>query len=177
METIERTKPAVDTGAQRFQARDLLQQVVIGSLAVAPDGSSVVYVRRTIENSKYIRRLWRTDFHGGLPDQLTAAGATDGMPRFSPDGKTLAFISDRSGQPQAWVMSLTGGEPRQLTEIPGGVGIAEWSPDGQRLLLVAASGEKRFLVGSAEDPIARRIRDYTWRADGVGYRDEFALIW
>ena len=177
METIERTKPAVDTGTQQFQAPDLLEQVVIGSLAVAPDGSCVVYVRRTVENGKYVRRLWRADFHGGRPDQLTAAVASDVRPRFSPDGKTLVFISDRSGQPQAWLMSLSGGEPRRLTDIPGGVGIAEWSPDGQRLLLVAASGEKRFLVGSAEDPIARRIRDYTWRADGVGYRDEFASIW
>jgi dipeptidyl aminopeptidase/acylaminoacyl peptidase len=74
-------------------------------------------------------------------------------------------------------MSLTGGEPKQVTDLPGGVGAADWSPDGKRLLLLAASGEKRFVVGSADDPIARRIRDYTWRADGVGIRDEFASVW
>src|SRR5207253_7629565 len=47
---------------------DLLQQVLISSLAVAPDGSSVVYVRRTVEDGKYARRLWRVSFSGGAPE-------------------------------------------------------------------------------------------------------------
>ena len=181
MQTLDRTDAAVEARqaaqSRPFHAKDLLKQVVISSIAVAPDGSSVVYVRRTVEEGKYARRLWRTTFRGGRPEQLTSARASDGRPRFSPDGKNLAFISDRSGKPQAWVMSLAGGEPRQLADIPGGVGLAEWSPDSRRLLLVAASGEKRFLVGSADDPVARRIRDYTWRMDGLGYRDEHSSIW
>ena len=181
METLARTEPAVDalgTAESRpFHGEDLLQQVLISSLAVAPDGSSVVYVRRTVEDGKYARRLWRVSFSGGAPDQLTSALAGDGRPRYSPDGKSLVFISDRSGKPQAWLISLSGGEPRQLTDLPGGVGAADWSPDGKSLLLLAGSGEKRFLVGSPDDPVARRIRDYTWRMDGVGYRDEFTSIW
>src|SRR5260370_42571187 len=74
-------------------------------------------------------------------------------------------------------MPLHGGEPRQLTDLPNGAGAAEWSPDGKRVLLLAGSGEKRFLVGKADDPIARRIRDYTWKIDGGGYRDEFTSVW
>ncbi|TMF29351.1 MAG: hypothetical protein E6I30_13790, partial [Chloroflexi bacterium] len=181
METLARTEPAVDALGRAeprpFHPKHLLQQVLISSLAVAPDGSSVVYVRRTVEDGKYARRLWRVSFGGGAPDQLTSAVAGDGRPRYSPDGKNLVFISDRSGKPQAWLISLSGGEPRQLTDLPGGVGAAEWSPDGRRLLLLAGSGEKRFVVGSPDDPVARRIRDYTWRMDGVGYRDEFTSLW
>jgi dipeptidyl aminopeptidase/acylaminoacyl peptidase len=178
MKTLERKDVERKTRDQEsFQPTDVLKQVVISTLAVAPDGESLIYVRRTVENGKYARRLWRTTFKGGEPEQLTSAVASDTRPRFSPDGRSLLFISDRMGKPQAWVMPLTGGEPRQLTDLPGGVGAADWSPDGKRLLLLAAAGEKRFIVGSADDPTARRIRDYTWRADGVGIRDEFTSVW
>jgi dipeptidyl aminopeptidase/acylaminoacyl peptidase len=179
--TIE--KPDVKSGAveksahRPFRAKDLLNQVVIQGLAIAPDGSSVVYARRTVEDNKYARRLWRVSFKGGRPEQLTTGKSNDTRPRFSPDGKSLLFSSDRSGKPQAWILPLNGGEPRQLTDLPNGAGGAEWSPDGKHVLLIAPSGEKRFLVGKAEDPIARRIRDYSWKLDGAGYRDEFTSVW
>ncbi len=177
MQTIEKKQPAASGEQIKFEPSDVLKQVVISTLAVAPDASSIVYVRRTVEDGKYARRLWRTTFEGGAPEQLTSAKASDTRPRFSPDGRSLVFISDRSGKPQAWVMSLTGGEPRQVTDLPSGVGAADWSPDGKQLLLLAASGEKRFIVGKEDDPTARRIRDYTWRFDGVGIRDEFTSAW
>src|SRR5579863_3000946 len=165
------------SAARPFKPKDLLQQVVIQGLAVAPDGSSIVYTRRTVEGNKYSRRLWRTSFKGTRAEPLTAGKGTDTAPRFSPDGGSLLFISDRSGKPQAWVLPLAGGEPRQLTDLPNGIGSADWSPDGKRLLVLASSGEKRFLVGKESDPVARRIRDYTWRVDGGGYRDEFTSVW
>jgi dipeptidyl aminopeptidase/acylaminoacyl peptidase len=165
------------TRQRQFRAKDLLNQVVIQGLAVSPDGESVVYVRRTVEDNKYARRLWRVPFKGGRPEQLTSAKSNDTRPRFSPDGRTLLFISDRPGKPQVWVMPLQGGEPRQLTDLPNGAGGAEWSPDGKRVLLLAGGGEKRFVVGKPDDPIARRIRDYTWKIDGSGYRDEFTSVW
>ena len=176
MKTIEReeTKTAVQTP---FQPKDVLKQVVIAALAVAPDASSIVYVKRTIEDGKYARRLWRTTFEGGKPEQLTSAKASDNRPRFSRDGRQLVFVSDRTGKPQAWLLNLSGGEPRQLTDLPSGVGAAEWSPDGTRLLLLAGSGEKRFIAGNPDDPTARRIRDYTWRFDGIGVRDEYQSLW
>ena len=177
MQTLERVQEKATAKTTKFQAKDLTKQVVISHLAVAPDGSSVIYVKRTVEEGKYVRRLWRTTFKGGRPDQLTSATASDTRPRFRPDGKALAFLSDRTGKNQVWVMPMTGGEPQKLTDMPNGVGGAEWSPDGQRLLLLAPSGEKRFLVGKPEDPIARRITDYTWKFDGVGYLDEFQSAW
>src|SRR5256714_1727376 len=175
MQTIEReaepAPAAKPTGLRQFQPNEIFKQAVISSLAVAPDASSIVYVKRTVDDGKYVRRLWRTTFKGGRPDQLTSATASDTRPRFSPDGKALLFISDRSGKPQVWVMPMTGGEPQKLTDLPSGVGAAEWSPDGQRLLLLAASGEKRFVIGKSDDPAARRITHYTWRLDAAGYRD------
>ena len=177
--TIEK---AIDTssaehGQRAFHGTDVLSQVVIQGLAVSPDGDSVIYVRRTVESNKYVRQLWRVPFTGGRPQQLTTAKSNDTRPRFSPDGRSVLFTSDRSGTPQVWVMPLHGGEPHRLTDLPGGAGGAEWSPDGNRVLFVAPSGEQRFIVGEANDPIARRIRDYTWRLNGVGFRDQFTSVW
>jgi dipeptidyl aminopeptidase/acylaminoacyl peptidase len=178
--TVERADAeprAGGTASRPFKAQDLLQQVVIQGLAVAPDGSSVVYTRRTVVGNKYVRRLWRAGFDGGRAEQITTGSGSDVKPRFSPDGSSILFVSDRSGKPQVWVMPMGGGEARQVTDLPSGVGGAEWSPDGSKLLLLAPSGEKRFLVGKADDPIARRIRDYSWQIDGGGYRDEFTSAW
>lgn len=178
MKALERTEAALNKSPDRaFGPADVHKQVVISALAVAPDGSSITYVRRTVEDGKYVRRLWRTTFRGGRPEQLTPAKETNNRPRYSPDSRSLLFISDRSGKPQAWVMSLGGGEARQVTDMPDGVGAADWSPDGRRLVLLASCGEKRFIVGKADDPVARRIREYTWKVDGGGYRDEFAAAW
>jgi Tol biopolymer transport system component len=155
-----------------FRPGDVVRQVMIQGLAISPDGETLIYSRRTIEEGKYRSRLWRVPFRGGRSEQLTFADANDGEPRFSPDGSTLSFVSDRTEKPQVWIMPVGGGEPRMVAEMPDGVGAAEWSPDGKRLLFLSASGEQRFIVGEKDDPVARRIRDYVWREDGVGVRDQ-----
>ena len=66
MKTIEREEAGIQTRT-RFEPKDVLKQVVIAALAVAPDGQSIVYVKRTVEDGKYARRLWRTTFDGGRP--------------------------------------------------------------------------------------------------------------
>jgi Tol biopolymer transport system component len=160
-----------------FLPKDLLKETLITGLAVAPDGGSVVYARRTIEGNKYRKRLWRVSFEGGRPEQLTTADASDSRPRFSPDGRELVFLSDRGGRPQPWILPLTGGEPRQLVELKGDVKAAEWSPDGKRVAVLAPSGEGRYIVGKEKDPIARRVTDLTWRLDGTGIRDQYTSAW
>ena len=84
--------PATRRGTARpqrpFRPGDLLKQVMIQDLAVAPDGGAIVYTRLTIEDGKYRKRLWRTTFRGGRPEPLTATDALDWRPRFSPDGSS-----------------------------------------------------------------------------------------
>jgi dipeptidyl aminopeptidase/acylaminoacyl peptidase len=162
--------------ARRFTARDVLRETRISQLAVAPDGSAAVYARRTIEGGEYRTRLWRVPLTRGRAEQITT-GDLDVRPRFSPDGKTLLFLSRRSGASQPWLLPLAGGEPTQLAEFPTEVGAAEWSPDGERVLALAESGEDRYRVGGPEGPTARRITDLSWRLDLVGYRDQFTSLW
>jgi len=147
---------------------------MIQGLDVADDGSCVVYSRRVIEDNAYRTRLWRVGFDGGDAESLTTGDANDSRPRVSPDGRSLLFLSDRSGRTQPWVLPMRGGEPRRLAEFPGDARAADWSPDGERVLVVALSGEERYVVGDADDPIARRIVDFSWRLDGSGFRDQFA---
>jgi dipeptidyl aminopeptidase/acylaminoacyl peptidase len=162
--------------AQRFTGKNVLRETLVTQLAVAPDGSSAVYARRTIEGGRYRTRLWRVPMTRGRAEQITS-GERDTRPRFSPDGQALLFLSTRSGQSQPWVLPLGGGEPTQLAEFPGGVGAAEWAPDSAAVLVLAASGENRFIVGGGETPTARHIRDLNWRLDLVGVRDQFTSLW
>ncbi|MEK6274046.1 MAG: S9 family peptidase [Actinomycetota bacterium] len=162
--------------APRFTAKDVLRETLVTQLAVAPDGSSAVYARRTIEGGKYRTRLWRVPMNRGRAEQITS-GELDTRPRFSPDGRSLLFVSTRSGALQPWVLPLGGGEPTQLAEFEGGASVAEWSPDGGTVLTLAAGGEDRFLVGDRGSPTARHIRDLNWRLDLVGVRDQFTSLW
>ena len=166
-----------------FRPSDLSRQVMIQGVALSPAGDTIVYARRTIEKGKYRTRLWSVPWKGGRAEQLTFADANDTKPVFSPDGRSLVFVSDRQtndskdAKPQLWMMPLHGGEPRVLTNLPDGAAAAAWSPDGSKLLFLAASGEQRFIVGKREDPVARHIRQYIWRADGTGIRDQWTSAW
>jgi dipeptidyl aminopeptidase/acylaminoacyl peptidase len=162
--------------ARRFTPKDVLRETLIAQLAVAPDGSSAVYGRRTIEGNEYRMRLWRVPLGRARAEQITT-GDVDVRPRFSPDGRSLLFLSTRSGTSQPWVLPLAGGEPSQLAEFDGQVGAAEWSPDGRNVLALAQSGVERFRVGDPEDPTARHVTDLNWRLDGLGIREQFTSLW
>ena len=169
-----------------FGPKDALKQVLITGATVSPDGDSVVYTKRTIEKGKERSRLWRVPIGGGRPERLTTAAASDTDPRFSPDGRSVLFTSDRrhddddpkkEPKGQLWVLPVAGGEPRRLAPLPEGGGSGVWSPDGSRIVCLGSSGTQRFLVGKADKQVARHITEFTWRLDGDGIRDQFTSAW
>src|SRR5438445_5714721 len=116
-----------------FQIRDVAQP------EMSPDGQWVVYSVRTrmLKEDKNEQRLWMVSTHGGDPIPLTAEGVSSSHPRWSPDGKYLAFLSARNnGKTQVWLLNRLGGEAAHLTDIPQGVDDFEWSPDSTRLVLI-----------------------------------------
>ena len=161
----------------RFQPEDLLRQAQIQHLSLAPDGETVVYSRRVIEDGTYRTNLWLVRWSGGEPRQLSRASANDTRPTHSPDGRSIAFLSDRGGREQPWILPLDGGEPRLAADIPGKAKSVSWSPDGTRLLVVAPSGVERLSVGDPADPTARVINDFAWRLDAFGLRNQYASAW
>ncbi|MFL6289298.1 MAG: S9 family peptidase [Thermoanaerobaculia bacterium] len=84
-------------------------------------------------------------------------------PSFSPDARRIAFISDRSGMPQVWMVSSDGGEPRQVTRLDDQVRGVEWSPDGQWLAFSVAPGgglnEQIYLLDPDRQDPPRRITE------------------
>lgn len=161
----------------RFTAEDLLRQAQIQDVALSPDSASVIYSRRVIAGNGYVTNLWIVPWDGGEARQLTHATAKDTKPAFSPDGKTLLFISDRGGRPRPWLLPVDGGEARLAVDLPGETKNAFWSPDGENLLLLASSGVDRLTVGDPADATARIIGDFAWRLDAVGLQNQLTSAW
>ncbi|MCA9279814.1 MAG: PD40 domain-containing protein [Phycisphaeraceae bacterium] len=84
--------------------------------------------------------IWIVDADGANPQRLTAHVARDENPRFSPDGKHIAFDSDRMGNDDLYVMPVTGGEPKQITFDSTGDRLVNWMPDGKGLLFATSRG-------------------------------------
>ncbi len=157
--------PTTNRHAATFQPEDLLRQAQVQDIALSPDGATVVYSRRVIADNAYRTHLWIVFLSGGEARQLTHAAVNDTRPVFSPDGRFLAFISDRGGREQPWILPLDGGEPRLAADIAGDARAVHWSSDGRRLLITAPSGVERLAVGDPADPTARVIDDFAWRLD------------
>ncbi|MDX6532988.1 MAG: hypothetical protein QOF68_732 [Gaiellales bacterium] len=165
---------------QTLTPADLLRERMIESLDLSPDGSMVAYAERGAEGDRDVTSIWIVPFAGGRSRRLTEVKANDTRPRFSPDGRTLAFLSDREKKTaQVFLMPLDGGEPRQLTTFRRGVTEAEWMPGGKALAVVATDEESHVLAGERkpkadgdeEAATARVLRHIDWRMDGSGLLD------
>jgi dipeptidyl aminopeptidase/acylaminoacyl peptidase len=127
---------------------DLYDFHFLADAQISPDGSRVAYVVRTIdrENNAYRSGIWLVPADGSSEGtRFTAGPGQDALPRWSPDGKSLAFVSDRDApsgdgkkrKPKnVFVLSLAGGEARRLTSFDDDPGDLTWSPDGRQLAFV-----------------------------------------
>jgi len=128
------------------QAKELIR--LASSPALSPDGKLLAF--------DWNGDIWTVPTGGGEAKQLTTDTGRDRQPRFSPDGKQIAFVSDRDGNPQVYVIPTTGGVPKQLTYHTSGSSVLEWTADGKELLVAGIRdyhwrhGERFFRISSSE---------------------------
>lgn len=112
---------------------DLMAVKRLGDAQISPDGSRVAYVVSDVDKNlnRSKRSVWVVPTSGGQPQQLITSDKNDFSPRWSADGKSLAFLSTREGAPQIFVAGADGSNPRKITNAPEGVGEFIWSPNGR----------------------------------------------
>ncbi len=130
--------------SERIAIEDLYEIEWLEDPRVSPDGIWIAYVRVTPDRTKnnYRRAIWLAA-PDGTCKQFTAGTHQDHTPRWSPDGKMLAFVSTRSDdKPQIYLIPVDGGEAQPLTSMPNGATEPAWSPDGTRIAFLSRVHEE-----------------------------------
>jgi len=127
-------------GAKRpITFTDMIGMHRVAEAQVSPDGKWVAYTLTTpdMEANRGASNIWMVETAGGAELQLTRSGH-DSSPVWAPDGKTLAFLSSRSGDSQVYLLSMDGGEAHPLTKLSTGADLVKWSPDGKTIAFASS---------------------------------------
>ncbi|HEY7037084.1 MAG TPA: S9 family peptidase [Thermomicrobiales bacterium] len=166
--------------------RPLTPETIVYDLAaagdpqVSPDGSQIAYVLGKAERDKKQTgsQIWLCDVDGGNARRLTWEGERITSPRWSPDGRQLAFASDRVKKPATqglFVLDLGGGEPREVTKHNVAIGELAWSPDGTRIAYVALfdpDNPEETEPGKEDAPPVRVVRRIDYKQDNRGFLND-----
>ncbi|HEX3528018.1 MAG TPA: S9 family peptidase [Thermoanaerobaculia bacterium] len=185
---VPRALPAAEK--RLITETDLFRFVWVADPRISPDGKQVVFVRVTVNKKKegYDTALWIVPTDASQPPRPFTAGLHDSSPRWSPDGRWIAFERSAEGKPDApsepsqiWLIAAAGGEAVPLTDLVKGAGEPVWSPDGKTIAFIArandqdlAKQEKQKKPEKADEEHESDVRVITraiYRINGVGYLD------
>jgi dipeptidyl aminopeptidase/acylaminoacyl peptidase len=118
---------------------DLLKFRRVGDPQLSPDGRWVAYTISDLnwDANRRVTQIYLVSVDGGEPKQLTNAAQSSSTPRWSPDGRRLAFISAREGGAQVWTIDIATNEQKKVTSISTGASDPVWSPDGRMIAFVS----------------------------------------
>jgi dipeptidyl aminopeptidase/acylaminoacyl peptidase len=168
---------------------DLFQIREVSDPQLSPDAKSVAYTVKTLllKEDKSEERIWTVPTADGDATPMSAEGVSSSHPRWSPDGKYLAFLSARNeGKTQIWLLSRSGGEAQHLTDTPQDVDDFAWSPDSTRLVVILRDPSEEELAAAktkdkqkdADDKDRKPKTKKPWvidrlqfKTDEVGYLD------
>src|SRR5262245_42001182 len=175
--------PAAFAERRRFSLDDVLRSQEVSDPQLSPDGAWVAYAVDSVDmaEDEHVSQVWMASWDGKQQLQLTSGKQGGEHPRFSPDGRFIAFLSargeDADAPDQVWILPRAGGEARQLTAVEGDVEAFEWSPDSARLVLVVhdpdpdAAEKKATAKAKAKEKAQRPIvvDRYQFKWDKEGY--------
>ena len=171
---------------RRIAEIDLFRFTWIADPQISPDGSQVAFVKVWVnrKEDRYETALWIVPAAGGIQPRQLTAGPRDTSPRWSPDGRQLAFIRgvEKDGKPAPRLFLLPfegGGEAQPLAEgrqIGGGIA---WSPDGKTIAFLSADEQPAKKPGEERVSDVRVINKAVYRSNGTGYLDptSIAHVW
>jgi dipeptidyl aminopeptidase/acylaminoacyl peptidase len=147
--------------AQPFMVADWWNWRDIASPRINTAGTSVVYAERwnLRDGDRVCANLWTVATAGGTPRRLTDGPWRDSSPVWSPDGRSIAYLSDRAGTTQIWVRRLDNAADRQVTHLDAPPLTVVWSPDGSSLAYTARlveSAPSAAWASAAILPLLRR---------------------
>ncbi len=168
------------TPSHVFEGRDIFNLQWVEDPQIRPDGRAIAYVRMSydIMADRPRSTLWLMDVESGLQTPIAAGPGSHLSPRWSPDGKRLAYVSSsEGGRSQLFVRWMQTGEAARITDLAQAPSALSWSPDGRSIaFLMLVPGEKPKLGTAPEKPDGATwaepltvITDVTYRADGEGY--------
>jgi dipeptidyl aminopeptidase/acylaminoacyl peptidase len=159
-----------------MQPADLAHLRTPSAPTLSADGRLLVVAvgRIDLEADEYRSDLWLLPADGSASPRRFTSGRRDLQPRFSPDGRQIAFLrAGENDKPQLHVMAIDGGEPRRVGEPPLGVEAFAWSPDSTRIAYTARVPEQgrygtdKDVPPEKEPP--RRITTFQYRLDNLGF--------
>jgi dipeptidyl aminopeptidase/acylaminoacyl peptidase len=151
-------------------AEDYMNFEMANDPQISPDGTAVAYTVTTVDQkaNRRMSRIWVSSLDGSRTAAETGETVSSTAPRWSPDGKYLAFTSARdNGRPQIWLLSMSGGEARRLTNLENGVSNIEWSPDSARLLCLTRTGPP-----ASKNSDVRHYTHINYKFNDTGYFDD-----
>lgn len=153
-----------------ISVEDLTKIVSVASPKISPNEQEAIFLKTSIdeERNDYVANLFHIDLQSGDVKKWTHGKARISSPAWSPDGKKVAFLSNRVGKNQLYVMQASGGEAKQVTDFPKGVTRFTWAPCGEKIWVNAPMKEDETNPEEKKKPTAYRVTTMKYKADGVG---------
>jgi dipeptidyl aminopeptidase/acylaminoacyl peptidase len=172
------------SGKRTLAVDDYFRIKEVGDPQLSPDGKWVAYTVRTanLKDDKNYERIWMVPVSGGTAVPLTADEMTSSHPRWSPDGKFLAFISARGGtgddddsdKKQVWLLNREGGEAQKLTDTIQDVQSFAWSPASDQIVLLLQDPSQEELEAAREKAkgLKPKTKPRPWVIDRLHFKED-----